>query len=495
MKYHLNMHKSVFAFLLGTASLFAQSAALVATYNFQNSVNGSQGAAPALNVLNPTGTNGFVTDTVLGQPRTVLQLASARPNQNAGFSVNTVNLINPISYSIELLFTFTDGGGSWRRLLDVLDRTSDRGLYVNPSGQFEFSRLNSRSNFTLSPGSYVHMVLVVNNSRAIVYINGNAENDLSTNSMNLTTPNRTLTFFLDNLEDTSPNEFASARVALLRLYTNPLTATEARQLATSPFNSTVGIGPPSFLTSGVRNGATFSESSPIAPGAFFSIFGSSLSDNIGDWSGAFTGQNAPTTLNGTRVLINNTPAFLSFTSPGQLNAIVPDTITPGNVSIVVEKNGVRSTAVSAQARALNPAFFTYDQRNRRFIAALAADNSAYIAPADLFGVSTINGLAVRPARPGDFVIAYGMGLGPTTPNVPAGTIPAPRDGGYPIAGTSTIRFGPRTISSLYTGLSNFAGVYIVGFQVPGDLSPGDYELQITVNGISSPTGVVIPVAR
>jgi uncharacterized protein (TIGR03437 family) len=489
------MTKPSLLLLLGSLSLYSQSAALVATYNFQNSFNASQGAAPALNVLNPTGNNSFVDDTVLGQPRKVLQLSSARPNQNAGFSVNTLNLVNPLNYSVELLFTFTEGAGSRRRLLDVLDRTTDRGLYINPAGQFEFAALASRSNFSLSNGSYVHMVLVVNDNRATIYVNGNAENNLSTNSMNLTTANRAISFFLDNLQDSSREDFASARVALLRLYTNPLTANEARQLATSPFNSTVGIGPPSFLTSGVRNGATFSESSPIAPGAFFSIFGSSLSDNIGDWSGAFTGQNAPTTLNGTRVLINNTPAFLSFTSPGQLNAIVPDTITPGNVSIVVENNGVRSTAVTAQARALNPAFFTYDQRNRRFIAALAADNSAYIAPADLFGGSTINGLAVRPARPGDFVIAYGMGLGPTTPNVPAGTIPAPRDGGYPIAGTSTLRFGQRPISSLYTGLSNFAGVYIVGFQVPGDLIPGDYELQIIVNGISSPTGVVIPVAR
>ncbi|MFN9456086.1 MAG: hypothetical protein ACK6D7_01720, partial [Acidobacteriota bacterium] len=112
-----------------------------------------------------------------------------------------------------------------------------------------------------------------------------------------------------------------------------------------------------------------------------------------------------------------------------------------------------------------------------------------------FGVSSINGLAVRPARPGDFIVAYGMGFGATVPDVAPGTIPAPRDGGYPIAAGSTLRLGSRTIPTLYTGLSSFAGVYIVGFQVPADFSPGDYELQITVNGIASPTGVVIPVVR
>lgn len=116
------------ALLLLATPLFPQSAALVATYNFQDSVAPSQGAANPLNVSNPTGNNAFVTDTVLGQPRTVLQLASAPPNRNAGFTVNTVNLLNPISYSVEMLFTFTDGAGTNRRLLDVLDRTSDRGL-------------------------------------------------------------------------------------------------------------------------------------------------------------------------------------------------------------------------------------------------------------------------------------------------------------------------------------------------------------------------------
>jgi hypothetical protein len=135
------------------------------------------------------------------------------------------------------------------------------------------------------------------------------------------------------------------------------------------------------------------------------------------------------------MLLNDTQAFLSFTSPGQGKAIV-------------ERNGVRNRPVTAPARALNPAFLTYDQRNRPFI-----------APANRFGVSTLNGLAVRPARPRDFLVA------------------------------------PGTIPALYTGLSSFAGAYIVGFQIPADFANGHRKLQIAVNGIASPTGVVIPIIR
>lgn len=470
----------------------AQTASLVGTYTFQNSLNANQGGVAALVASNPRSANAFVTDTVLGQSRTVYEMSSAQPNQNAGLSLNTTGLVNPNAYSVEMLFAFTDQPNTWRRVFDNQNRTSDRGLYINPTNQFEFSRLQ-RGTASVPGGQYVHMILTVANNFARLYVNGALDINLNTNSMNLDSPSRVAHFFLDNLEDTSRTDFASARIALLRMYTNALTEGEVRTIAANPFGSSVGVGLPSFLTSGVRNGATFSESQPIAPGAFFSILGSSLSEATSDWTGRFDGTTAPTTLNGTRVLINDRPAFLSFTSPGQVNAIAPDTIAPGNVTIVVERSGVRSTPVTAQARALNPSFFTYDQRNRRFIAALAADNSAYIAPADLFGVTTVNGLAVRPARAGDFVIAYGMGMGQTTPNVPAGMIPPLREGGHPVSGTVSLRFGTQTISPLYVGLSGFAGVYLVGFQVP-TVAPGDYELQVTINGVSSPTGVVIPVA-
>lgn len=482
-----------FAALLLPAALYSQSASLVATYNFQNTLNAAQSSAPALTAVNPRGTNSFLTDTVLGQQRTVYDMQSLNPGQNAGLSLNTTNLVNPNAYSFEMLFAFTDRPNSSRRVFDTQNRTSDRGLYINPNNRWEFSRLTTGT-ATSPNGPYVHMVLAVFDGRARLYINGTLDINLLTTSMNLTTPERLVHFFLDNTTDTSVSDFASARIALLRAYTNGLSESEVRELAANPFSTSIGASAPSFTSAGVRNGATFSETTPIAPGAFFSILGSSLSEATGDWTGRFDGSNAPTTLNGTRVLINNSPAFISFTSPGQINAIAPGTIVPGNVSIVVERNGVRSTAVTAQARALNPAFFTYDQRNRRFIAALTSDNSAYIAPADLFGVTSINGIAVRPARPGDFVIAYGMGMGQTNPNLPTGTIPPAREGGHPVSGTINLRLGTATLNPLYVGLSSFAGVYIVGFQVP-PMATGDYELQITINGTSSPTGVVIPVVQ
>ena len=471
-------------------SAVAQTASRVASYTFENTLSGAGG--PDLIAIDPASRASFVRDTVFGAERTVYQFGGT-PTSQGGLALNTTNLVNVNSYSIEMIFTLTERAGNFRRVLDVLERTSDRGLYVNAQNRFEFSRLRSGT-ATFNNGTYYHLVLTVSNNVARLYLNGSLDIDLGTDSMNITTARRLVHFFVDNTTDTSTQDYSSGRIALLRAYTNPLTQAEVTELARNPFGASVGVGSPTFTAAGVRNGATFSESNPLAPGAFFSIFGGSLTNATGDWSAAFQNGEAPRRLNGTRILIGEREAFLSFTSPGQINAIAPDGIGSGPVSMVVERDGVRSAPITVQARALNPAFFTYDQRNRRYIAALNADNTAYIAPADLFGITTLNGLAIRPARPGEFVIAYGMGMGPTTPALPAGRIPPPRDGGYPIAGRVELSLGNRTVTPLYVGLSSFAGVYLVGFQVP-DLVNGDYELTIRIDSISSPTGVVIPVAR
>ncbi len=482
-----------FAILLGAANAaaFAQSASLTAAWTFQNTLNPVVGNA-ALVAVDPLNRASFVTDTVLGAQRTVYQF-SGQPSEQAGLSLSTVNVVNPLSYSFEMVFTFTERPSTFRRVFDVLDRTSDRGLYLNPQNRYTFSTL-ATGTATQTNGQYQHVVLTVTGNRARLYVNGQLDINLGTSSMNLETPNRVVHFFLDNLADQSRQDYASGRIALLRAYTNELSASEVTQLARDPFSANVGATSPSFTAAGVRNGATFAETTPLAAGAFFSIFGSSLSAGTGDWSQAFVDGNAPRSLNGTRVFLGSQEAVLVFTSPGQVNGIAPDGLAAGPISVVVERDGVRSSPVTVQAGALIPSFFTYDQRNRRFAAILAADNSAYIAPANLFGVDSVNGLAVRPARPGEFVIAYAMGLGATNPTVPTGRIPPPRDGGYPVTGQAVVEFGTRTVTPLYTGLSSFAGVYLVGFQVPGDQADGEFELRVSINGIRSAIAY-IPVAR
>jgi uncharacterized protein (TIGR03437 family) len=469
-------------FLLAAAAACAQPASLVATYPFENSLAALQPGAPALLAVNPDTGNAFVSDTVLGQTRTVYQLA--------GLQLRPGALLNPNSYSVELLFAYTETSHAGRRILDIAAGASQDGLSLNPNHHLELSRLRTGT-YAYPSGQYVHLVLTVAANQARLYANGNLDLELDAASLQLAGPNPVLHLFPD---DAAGNP-ATARIALLRVYSHALSAEQAATLAANPFTANTATEVPSFTAAGVRNGASFGEANPIAPNAFFSLFGSALSDATGDWTGKFSGSIAPTLLNGTRVLINDRPAFLSYTSPTQINGVAPDGLTAGPVSVVVERNGVRSAPVTVQARAVNPAFFTFEPRNRRYAAALSLDFTAYIAPADLFGVSTVNGLRIRPARAGDFVGVYGMGLGPTTPNLPAGTLPPVLNGGHPAVGPVQLRLGGQAVTPIYAGLANaLVGVYTVSFQVP-TLPSGDHELIVTVNGVSSPSGVFIPVVR
>lgn len=474
--------RHVLILLLAAAAACAQPASRVATYPFNNSLAALEPGAPALLAVNPNRGNAFVTDTVLGQTRTVYQVA--------GLQLRPGALLNPNAYSVELLFALTAPPQASRRILDVAERPAGNGLSLNSNNRLELSRLRTGA-YAYQTSQYVHLVLTVAANQARLYANGNLDLALDTASLQLAGPTPMLHLFPDDAAANSP----TARLALLRVYAHALSAEQAATLAASPFTANTATEVPSFTAAGVRNGASFGESNPIASNAFFSIFGSALSDATGDWTGKFSGSIAPTLLNGTRVLMNDRPAFLSYTSPGQLNGVAPDGLTAGPVSVVVERNGVRSTPVTVQARAVNPAFFTFDPRNRRYAATLSLDFSAYIAPADLFGVSTINNLRIRPARPGDFIGVYGMGLGPTTPDLPTGTLPPVLNGGHPAVGPVQLRLGGQAVTPIYAGLANnLVGVYTVSFQVP-TLPSGDHELIVTVNGVSSPSGVFIPVVR
>ncbi|MCA2970949.1 MAG: hypothetical protein INH43_20730 [Acidobacteriaceae bacterium] len=84
---------------------------------------------------------------------------------------------------------------------------------------------------------------------------------------------------------------------------------------------------------------------------------------------------------------------------------------------------------------------------------------------------------------------------PTTSATAPSSPPPTASAAPPSMASPSAPLAPGNIPALYMGLSSFAGVYIVGFQIPADFANGHRKLQIAVNGIASPTGVVIPIIR
>ena len=95
------------------------------------------------------------------------------------------------------------------------------------------------------------------------------------------------------------------------------------------------------------------------------------------------------------------------------------------------------------------------------------------------------GATTVPAKPGEYIILWGTGFGPTTPTAPTGvTIPASTT--HYTANAVSVTIGSATASVYATALaSGFAGLYQVVAMVPATLSNGDYSLVATVGGVAT----------
>jgi uncharacterized protein (TIGR03437 family) len=190
----------------------------------------------------------------------------------------------------------------------------------------------------------------------------------------------------------------------------------------------------------------------------------------------FNGVNAPTSLDGVSVTIGGQPAFISYISPGQINAQVPSTVGTGSQPMIITTaNGSSSTAVvtvKAEVPSLlsTPAF---DIGGYQYAVALFSDGATYVLP-----TSAIPGIPSRPARQGDTITLYGIGFGLTTPSIPAGQIVQTSN---TLMLPLTVYVGSEAATVAYAGLAADAiGLYQFNVVVPA-IPPGSSTAIITLD--------------
>lgn len=215
------------------------AAVLKGEYTFNDSFASSVAGAPSLVPVDPLARNAFETDTVFGNSRRVYHYDgnASPPAQQAGLSLDTTGLVPGNSYSAELVFEFLDGNNAWRRIIDVQNRQSDNGFYVDPSNNLDIFPVSGSSS-TFTNNVFHHVVLTNDAGTARGFLDGVAQFTASTTVMNINNadnPGNLMNFFLDNLVAGGQGEFSDGRVALIRLYSGALTDAEVRTLAASPF--------------------------------------------------------------------------------------------------------------------------------------------------------------------------------------------------------------------------------------------------------------------
>lgn len=223
----------------------------------------------------------------------------------------------------------------------------------------------------------------------------------------------------------------------------------------------------------------------IAPNSFFTIMGTSLSSKTDTWNNAIVNGALPTTLDGVSVMIGGQPAYLSYVSPGQINAIAPQ-MTSGPVTVTVSNASQTSVAYTVTASQYAPAFFAWPGNQ----AVATHLDGSFAAKA-----GTFSGITTVPAKPGETIILWGTGFGPTSPATPIGmVVPTAQTYNTTTLPSPTLNNGEvDVIGAALT--SNSAGLYQVAIQVPTPLANGDYFLQVSIGGVTSPLGLILSVQQ
>jgi uncharacterized protein (TIGR03437 family) len=213
----------------------------------------------------------------------------------------------------------------------------------------------------------------------------------------------------------------------------------------------------------------------LAPGTLATLYGSNLTSSASPCTTA-GGVAWTTTLCGTQVTINGTPAPWDYVSASQASFQIPFGLNTGPASVIVVSQTGQSTSFTIQLSAFAPGIFTAS------------------GVSGLYHGSGTPVSAGSPAAIGEELILYSAGLGPTNPFVAADAVPTASpldhtvttpviliDSAVQVAADSSV-LAPDEVS-----------LYQVNFTVPTLSPPGSHMLLIQSGGISSQT-IPFPVA-
>jgi hypothetical protein len=213
-------------------------ASLVAAYTFNNTFAAVEPGVAALTSVNPEGTGMFQTATVFGASRTTWHFdgTASPPADQGGLDFLTTGLISSNNYSVEIVFELTTVTGSYKRILDSLDRQSDNGFYVDPNSQLN-EYPNGSGGTPLSANTFYDVFVTVDPSNNVAAYIGSTQ-QFTTVSPNLDVTTNTLGFFLDNVVGGGQGEWSSGNVALIKVFNTALTPTQVTAEAANPFQGT-----------------------------------------------------------------------------------------------------------------------------------------------------------------------------------------------------------------------------------------------------------------
>jgi len=203
----------------------------------------------------------------------------------------------------------------------------------------------------------------------------------------------------------------------------------------------------------------------------------------------------PKTLGDVQVLVNNTPAPLTYVSPTQINFVVPwgaPTNGSANIQVIKVSTGQVLAAGSVQMNSVSPGIFndTANTSNAHQAAVINNKDGSINSP-------------TNPAARGDIVQIYATGLGPVSETPADGDIPK---GLSLVTGNVRVLVGTCFLDScpligdeqrdFYFGAAlspQFPGVYQVNVRIPQTTDPSApaivlIQVNSTASNVASASG-------
>ena len=226
------------------------------------------------------------------------------------------------------------------------------------------------------------------------------------------------------------------------------------------------------------------ESPVIAPNSWVEIKGLNLAP-AGDsriWQAAdFLGNQLPTALDKVSITVNGKSAYLYYISPTQVNVLTPPDTINGPVQVVVTNGAVTSVPFTAMEQSLSPSLFDFEYTGALYVAAVHT-SGAPVGPPSLASAG------FAPAKPGETIMLYANGFGPTSTPVVSGS--EVQSGSLPVL--PVVKIGGVTAAVSFAGLV-FPGQLQFNVQVPASLADGNQPITATYSGLTTQAGTLISI--
>jgi uncharacterized protein (TIGR03437 family) len=248
-----------------------------------------------------------------------------------------------------------------------------------------------------------------------------------------------------------------------------------RQFSSRAFTITTASGP---AISKIANAE--GESPTIAPNTWVEIKGSNLAPDTRLWQNSdFMNGQMPTQLDGVSVTVNGKNAYVYFISPAQVNILTSPDAVSSTVQVILTNNGNASAPANIAAAPVSPSFFVLN--GGPYVIAQHVDGTL-IGPTTLYPGST------TPAKPGETIVLYANGFGPTSVPIVSGS---PTQGGN-LSPLPVVKIGGSNATVQFAGLV-FPGEFQLNITIPSGTPDGDQSITATYSGASTQLGTLITI--